>query len=167
MSSAQPDPIAARVPGGPASSDGPSAVAPPDDSPVGNGTTTTAAGDVDDDPWRWTATDQRLLAIVGLTAALGLGISWWRLGGTGELLEIKRLPESASAYRLDVNRATWVEWAQLEGIGETLGRRIVADRETHGPFRSVDDVSRVSGIGPAKLDAVRRWLVVSGEGGIP
>lgn len=113
------------------------------------------------DPMGWTATDRRLLAIAGLMAALGLSLHWWRLGGFRELLEIERLPESASEYRLDVNQGTWVEWAQLDGIGETLGRRIVADREANGPFRSVEEVSRVPGIGPAKLDAIRRWLVVS------
>lgn len=61
-------------------------------------------------------------------------------------------------FTIDVNSATWVEWAQLPGIGETLARRIVADREEHGPFRSIDDVVRVRGIGQKTLARFRPHL---------
>lgn len=123
--------------------------------------------EIDGTAWGWTGTDRRLLAVVGLVIALGLGVHLWRTGANGGLIEIERLPESANGYRLDVNRGTWVEFAQLEGLGETLGRRIVADREARGPFRSVDEVSRVPGIGPAKLDAIRAWLIVTAADAAP
>ncbi len=117
--------------------------------------------ELDGTAWGWTGTDRRLLAVVGLILALGLGVHLWRKGANGGMIEIERLPESASGYRLDMNRGTWVEFAQMDGLGETLGRRIVADRETNGPFRSVDELSRVPGIGPAKLEAIRAWLIVA------
>ncbi|MEO1980879.1 MAG: helix-hairpin-helix domain-containing protein, partial [Fuerstiella sp.] len=46
-------------------------------------------------------------------------------------------------YRVDVNTGTWVEWMQLEGIGQTMAHRIVADREENGPFPTIDDLTRV------------------------
>ncbi|MEO6571639.1 MAG: helix-hairpin-helix domain-containing protein, partial [Ilumatobacteraceae bacterium] len=36
----------------------------------------------------------------------------------------------------------------------------VQDRERNGPFASVDDLDRVPGIGPAKLDALRDLVSV-------
>jgi competence protein ComEA len=56
---------------------------------------------------------------------------------------------------VDVNRATAAELTALPGIGPALAARIVASRETEGPFRTADDLLRVAGIGPAKLEAIR------------
>jgi competence protein ComEA len=70
-------------------------------------------------------------------------------------------PEAAQAeyvFQLNPNAATWVEWAQLDGIGATLAKRIVADRQTHGPYRTVDDLGRVKGIGAKTLDKLRPHL---------
>ena len=47
----------------------------------------------------------------------------------------------------------------LPGIGPATAARIVAWRTAHGPFRTVDDLLDVPGIGPAKLAAMRERLV--------
>ena len=52
---------------------------------------------------------------------------------------------------LNVNRATAVELEALPGIGPALARRIVADRESQGPFATVAALDRVPGIGPALM----------------
>ena len=49
---------------------------------------------------------------------------------------------------LNVNRATAVELEGLPGIGPSLARRIVADREARGPFATVEALDRIPGIGP-------------------
>jgi len=59
---------------------------------------------------------------------------------------------------VDINEATWIEWMQLKRIGQIMAHRIVADRETSGPFLSVEDLLRVHGIGPATLNEIRPWL---------
>jgi len=61
-------------------------------------------------------------------------------------------------YRIDINQADWPAWAQLPGIGETLARRIVAERESHGPFVSIDDLRRVKGVGVKTLEKMRPHL---------
>jgi competence protein ComEA len=53
------------------------------------------------------------------------------------------------AGRVNVNTATAEALQTLPGIGPALAARIVAHRESHGPFRSVDDLQKVPGIGPA------------------
>lgn len=50
---------------------------------------------------------------------------------------------------LNVNQATAVELERLPGIGPSLARRIVADREARGSFATVQALDRVAGIGPA------------------
>lgn len=60
--------------------------------------------------------------------------------------------------RLDPDRADTAEWERLPGIGPALARRIVADREAHGPFGEPDALLRVPGIGPRTLQRIRPFL---------
>ena len=53
---------------------------------------------------------------------------------------------------LNLNTATAEELDALNGIGPVLAARIVEYRTAHGPFRYVEDVMEVRGIGPAKLE---------------
>lgn len=52
---------------------------------------------------------------------------------------------------VDINSAAAEELAGLPGIGEVLAGRIVAYRTEHGPFETVEDLTKVSGIGGKKL----------------
>ncbi|NTU70202.1 MAG: ComEA family DNA-binding protein [Coriobacteriia bacterium] len=52
---------------------------------------------------------------------------------------------------LDINSATAEQLDGLPGVGPATATKIVAERETNGPFSSVEDLGRVAGIGPKKL----------------
>lgn len=77
-----------------------------------------------------------------------------------EPLKLHRGDTYWQQFRVDVNQSTWVEWMQLEGIGISMAHRIVADRTLNGPFRSIDDVARVPGIGNTTLEQIRPWLTI-------
>jgi competence protein ComEA len=62
---------------------------------------------------------------------------------------------SAEPGPVDVNTAGPAELERLPGVGPATARAIIDHRERHGPFRSVEDLLDVRGIGPAKLDAIR------------
>ena len=62
-------------------------------------------------------------------------------------------PEPAGL--VDINSADIATLEGLPGIGPSLARAIVDERERSGPFRGVDDLNRVSGLGPARIDALR------------
>jgi competence protein ComEA len=66
-------------------------------------------------------------------------------------------PGSAGAptQPVNLNSATAEELDALPGVGPATARAIVAWREQHGRFARVDDLLKVRGIGPAKLDALR------------
>lgn len=56
--------------------------------------------------------------------------------------------------QLDLNGADAAALTRLPGVGEGLARRIVEYRDEHGPFRTLDDLDNVPGIGPALLRRV-------------
>lgn len=71
--------------------------------------------------------------------------------------------EAAAAYGpLDINTASAAELQELMGIGPVLAQAIVDYRAEHGPFRSVDELLAVSGIGEAKLGGIRDEVTVNG-----
>ena len=57
--------------------------------------------------------------------------------------------------RVDLSTGDVEALQRLPGVGAVLAERIVASRERDGPFRSVDDLIRVPGIGPATLERLR------------
>lgn len=63
---------------------------------------------------------------------------------------------------LDINTADAVALAQLPGVGPRRAADIVAFRQRHGPFRSVDDLLAVPGIGPVTVARLRPAVCVSG-----
>ena len=56
---------------------------------------------------------------------------------------------------IDLSSATEGELRELSGVGPALARRIVAWREEHGGFESVDQLAEVRGISPRVLDELR------------
>ena len=66
---------------------------------------------------------------------------------------------SASAP-VDLNTATAEQLETLPGVGPATAAAIIADRVAHGPFRSVNDLGRVRGIGDAKLAQLRDLVTV-------
>lgn len=66
----------------------------------------------------------------------------------------------AAAGAVSLNTATAQELTTLPGVGAATAAAIVAHREANGPFRSVDGLLDVKGIGPAKLEAMRAQVVL-------
>lgn len=68
---------------------------------------------------------------------------------------------------LDLNRADAAALAALPGVGPARAEAIVADRAANGIFRTVDDLDRVPGFGPATVGALRPYLTVGLPPGAP
>lgn len=61
---------------------------------------------------------------------------------------------------LNLNTAGREALTALPGIGEALAERILAYREEHGPFETVEDLTKVPGIGQGKLAALEGLVTV-------
>jgi competence protein ComEA len=75
-------------------------------------------------------------------------------GGTGSTTT------GAAGGLVNINTASATELEALPGIGEVLAATIVAYRDEHGPFASVDQLEDVSGIGPSTLEDIRDLVTV-------
>ena len=75
-----------------------------------------------------------------------------------KLQEIKNQATKAKSSQglLDLNPATEKELQSIKGIGPILAKRIIAGR----PYKTVDDLLKVKGIGPKKLEKIRAYVVV-------
>ncbi len=62
--------------------------------------------------------------------------------------------------KININTASAAELELLPDVGPALARAIVEHRTKHGPFRSVDRLDDVSGIGPKRLEKLRPLVVV-------
>ena len=70
------------------------------------------------------------------------------------------MPTSMSEEGVRINSATPAELEVLAGVGPTTAQKIVAYRETNGPFQQVEDLLDVPGIGEGKLAGFRNQVVV-------
>ena len=61
---------------------------------------------------------------------------------------------------ININRATVGDFDSLDGIGPVIARRIVEYRKTHGPFITIEDLQKVSGIGAAKFSQIKSKIRV-------
>ena len=64
------------------------------------------------------------------------------------------------AAAIDINKATANDLQRLPGIGPGLAKQIVAYREKHGPFRRVEDLMVIKGIGFKKWKEIRPFVKV-------
>ena len=65
---------------------------------------------------------------------------------------------------IDLNTAAPEDLERLPGIGPAKAEAIAAYRTEHGPFRTVDQLMEVSGIGEATLEALRPYITASAPG---
>lgn len=68
--------------------------------------------------------------------------------------------DPAATGPVNLNTATLAELDTLPGVGPATAQAIIDHREQQGPFRSVDDLLDVRGIGDAKLAELRDHVVV-------
>jgi competence protein ComEA len=64
---------------------------------------------------------------------------------------------------VNINTATKEELTSLKGIGEKRAQDIIDYRTKNGPFKSVDDLEKVPGIGPGTMKQIRPELTTTGK----
>ena len=62
--------------------------------------------------------------------------------------------------KININTASTAELDALPGIGPTRAAAITAYREKNGPFSSLDDLAKVTGIGPSTVENLREFITL-------
>ena len=73
--------------------------------------------------------------------------------------------EEASDGRININTASREELMSLPGIGEARAEAIIAYREEHGAFQSIEDIMQVSGIKEGAFEKLKAKIKVGSENG--
>lgn len=101
-------------------------------------------------PLPFTRQELKALVVLGATGLVGL-----------TALLVTRLAPSLDVARdrppalVNLNIATAEQLEALPGIGPVTARRIVEDRQQHGRFLRVEDVTRVKGLSPKALPRLK------------
>ena len=94
---------------------------------------------------------------IALVVLLGLGSA---LPGNATIAAQAKTQASPD-NPVDINKATVESLVTVPGIGEVTAERIVKWRETNGPFRRIEDLMKVKGIGDKTFDKLRPYIKVS------
>ena len=63
-------------------------------------------------------------------------------------------------HPINLNSASAAELQQVPGIGPSTADKILEMRKSYGAFKSVDDLLAIKGIGPKRLEKMRKFLTV-------
>ena len=101
------------------------------------------------------AVDNTALPVIVLVCVMTVATLWVRLQrpvirGT--------VAQRVERMKVELNSADADALCLLPGIGKQLAHRIVVDRRQRGAFASVDELQRVSGIGPQTVAAIDRLV---------
>ncbi len=64
------------------------------------------------------------------------------------------------AGKVNINKATVPDLVKIKGIGQKYAERIVVYRDKNGPFKMIEDITNVKGIGPKKFEAIKNLITV-------
>lgn len=96
--------------------------------------------------------------VVLLTASVFFVLGRWSQGWTEPRGDV-----DAAGPALNLNRASKAELRLVPGLGDALAQRVIDHRQRNGPFRSVDELRQVAGIGPKTLERIRPHVFVTNE----
>ena len=94
-------------------------------------------------------------AQVALCVFLAVLVGLLAFRGYGNRLGARPTEPVAAADLTDLNSADQKEIAQVPGVGPKMAEAIIDHRRLHGPFKSVDELKNVRGVGPVTFEKIR------------
>lgn len=68
--------------------------------------------------------------------------------------------QQSTVEKININTATKADLEKLPGIGPTIAERIINYREQNGPFKAIEEIKNVQGIGDKKFEAMKDLISV-------
>ena len=64
---------------------------------------------------------------------------------------------------VNINTASKEELTSIKGVGDKRAQDIIDYRTKNGPFKSIDDLEKVPGVGPGLMKQIRPQLTTTGK----
>ncbi|OOP57263.1 MAG: hypothetical protein AYP45_04570 [Candidatus Brocadia carolinensis] len=93
---------------------------------------------------------------IGTIIKVGRDYHWW----LPETEVVSSLQPEDIKVKCDINTSRWYELALLPKLGEAKAKAIVAYREKHGNFKTLNELCNVKGIGPSIMEAIRDFVII-------
>lgn len=101
-----------------------------------------------------------LLTLLMLAALLILGVNSALCASATEMGKQAAGTAAGQAAKININSADVSQLESLPGIGPSTAKAIVDQREANGPFKSIEALKDVKGIGDKKFDAIKNLITV-------
>lgn len=99
-------------------------------------------------------------SVVSLFLLLGLSLSFSAVAAEHPKETISQ-QTTASALNINTADAQTIVGAHIKGIGKKRAEAIVAYRQTHGPFKSIEDLKKIKGLSGKVIESNRERLTVN------
>jgi comEA protein len=98
----------------------------------------------------WTKTESITIALL-----ISLGVIICALTYPATKLSPALFKQPSDFFRIDINQASWEELDLLPAIGPKRAKDIIEYRNTHGPFKDINELNQVSGIADKTIDRIK------------
>jgi len=69
--------------------------------------------------------------------------------------------QAADIVKLDINKATAKDFTKLQKIGPKIAEKIISYRKKNGPFKTIEDLMKVKGIGKKIFKLNKNQIMVA------
>ena len=111
-------------------------------------------------------------SLINLAMLVSDGMQIWvpgeQVAPIGEQAPGKTNPQQVPVHPgglININTAPQIELEPLSGVGPVIAKAIIQFRLEHGPFKEIDDIQAVSGIGPMTFEKIKSFITVGGASG--
>ncbi len=110
-------------------------------------------------------TRQERMVLFSLALVFLFGISFnivfKKNPGLGQIIAV--LDNDTLYRRMDVNTASYAEIVNCPNIGPAIAGRIIAYRRDKGPFRDLEELKTIAGIGENHFQNIAKFLIIHGK----
>lgn len=107
-----------------------------------------------------TKQEKLVLLFLGFAALAGAGANWY-FKNNRSMQNIYQSTYRELSPQIDINKATASQLETLPGIGKVLAQRIMDYRQENGPFKKIDDLCLIKGIGSRLFQNIQDRLTIN------
>lgn len=105
-----------------------------------------------------TSHERKTIVFILALLILGIGLDFFKkMTNRVNLVDYETLQEKFFD-KVDINRASALEFSTIPGVGKKLAHSIVDYRKSHGDFKDIGELKRVKGIKDKKLKQLKKYI---------